>query len=166
MSSHTSVNPVIIRMKGIPDSESNQPTVLEVCLEAEREMGQGTMLGAQAIRGLWRIYPVMSEARSQLLVRGIRIRKTLVQSSSTNPFILRDDTGEEKPATKVWVDNIPVSVADSEIEEVLVKVGCKLRSPIKPERARDADKKLTRFLTGCRFLFIIVLQRPLDKHSE
>ena len=29
------------------------------------------MLGAQDNRGLWRIYPAMSEARTQLLVRGI-----------------------------------------------------------------------------------------------
>ena len=82
------------------------------------------------IRGLWRVYPATAEARSQLLVRGLRIRKTLIQPSSTNPFILRDDMGEEKPATKVWVDNIPISVADSAIEEALVKDGCELRSPI------------------------------------
>ena len=96
-------------------------------------------------------------------MRGIRIRKTLVQPSSTNPFILRDDTGEEKPATKEWTDNVPISVADSEVEEALVTVGCELRSPIKLERARDADKKLTRFLTGRRFLFVTVPPRPLEK---
>ena len=134
-------------MKDVPDSERNRPTVLEVWLAAEREMRQGTVLGAKDIRGLWRIYPATSEARTQLLVRGIRINKTLVQPSSTNPFVLKDDTGEEKPATKVWIDNAPISVASSEIEEALVKVGCELRSPIKLERASDADKKLTRFLT-------------------
>ena len=109
------------------------------------------MLRAQNIRGLWRIYPATSEARFQLLVRGIRIGKTLAQPPSTIPFILRDDMREEKPATKVWVDSIPISVADSEIEEALVKVGCKLRSPIKLERARDSDKQLTCFLMGYRF---------------
>ena len=53
--------------------------------------------------------------------------KTLVQPSCTNPFILRDDSGEEKPATKVWIDNAPMSVADSEIEEALGKVECEIR---------------------------------------
>ena len=76
----------------------------------------------------------------------MRIQKTFVQPSSTNAFILRDDTREEKPATKVFIDNVPISVVDSEKEEAVVKVGCKLRSPIKLDRARDADKKLTRFL--------------------
>ena len=126
----------------------------------------GTVLGAWDIRGLWRVYPAMAEARSQLLVRGLRIRKTLIQPSSTNPFIIRDDTGEEKPATKVWVNNVPVTVADSAIEEALVKVGCELRSPIKLERARDADNKLTRFLTGTGFLFLTVPQGHWKKHLE
>ena len=92
-------------MKDIPDLEINRPTVLEICLTAERETGHGTVLGAHNMRGLWRIYPATSEARSQLLVRGIRIRKTLAQPPSTNLFILRDDMREEKPATKVWVDS-------------------------------------------------------------
>ena len=165
MSSQTSVHPVFVRPKDIPDSESIRPTVLEMCLAAERETGQGTVLGAPDIRGLWRVYPATAEIRSQLLVKGIRIRNTLIQPSRTNPFSLRDDTGEEKPATKVWVDNVPVSVADSAIEEALVKVGCELRSPIKLERARDADNKLTRILTGAGFLFLTVPPRPLEKKT-
>ena len=170
---------------------SAQCLVLEVCLTTERETGQrtvlgagsvphhretgqGTVLGAQDIRGRWCIYPATLEARTQLLVRWIRLRKTLVlrknlvlrktlalrktlvQPSCTNPFILRDETREEKPETKVWIDNVPISVADSEIEEALVKVRCQLRSSIKLERVRDADKKLTRFLMERRFLFITV----------
>ena len=97
--------------------------------------------GAQDSRGLWRVYPATSEARTQFLVRGIRLRNTVVQLSGRNPFIIRDETGEEKPAAKVWIDNIAISVADSEIIEALVKVGGELRSKIKLERARDAIKK-------------------------
>ena len=163
MSSHTSVHTVFVRTKDIPDSESIRPTVLKICLAADRETGQGTVLGAQDFRGLWRVYSATAEARSQLLLKGLRIRKTLIQPSSTNPFLFRDDTGEEKPATKVWVDNIPISVADPTIEEALVKAGCELRSPIKLERARDNDSELTRFLTGRRFLFITLPPRPLEK---
>ena len=51
MSSHTTVHPVFIKMKDIPDSESNWPSVLEVCLttERERETGQDTVLGAGSV---------------------------------------------------------------------------------------------------------------------
>ena len=80
MSSHATVHPVFIKMKDIPDSESNWPSVLEVCLtteretdwaghsawcwkcawpprererEGERETGQGTVLGAGSVSDCW-----------------------------------------------------------------------------------------------------------------
>ena len=76
---------------------------------------------------------------------------------------MRDDSGQEKPSTKVFIDNIPISFADSEIEHALQKIGCELRSSIKAEQARNADGKLTRFLTGRRFVFVTVPTVPLDK---
>lgn len=163
MATFSTVQPVFLKQNSIPDCVINRPSVLEMCLAAERTSGQGSILGAQEIRGLWRIYPATREARTELLVKGLRLRNTSLQVSNSNPFILRDDTGEEKPTTKLWIDNIPISVAESEIEHVLVKVGCELRSAIKMERARDADNKLTRFLTGRRFVFITVPPTPLDK---
>ena len=79
------------------------------------------------------------------------------------PVHSQRQTGEEKPETKVWIDNVPISVADSEIEEALVKVRCQLRSSIKLEKARDADKKLTHFLMERRFLFITVSPQAARK---
>ena len=163
MASFSTITPVFLRQRDIPDSANTRPTVLEMCLAAERVAGHGSILGAQDIRGLWRIYPSTKEARAELLVKGMRVRETVLQVSNTNPFILRDDTGEEKPTTKVWIDNVPISVANSEIEHSLTKIGCQLRSAIQAERARDADHRLTRFLTGRRFVFITVPPTPLDK---
>ncbi|XP_076435070.1 uncharacterized protein LOC143274947 [Babylonia areolata] len=68
------VNPVFLRQKDIPDVDNNRPTVLEMCLAAERSSGQGSVLGAQDIRGLWRIYPATKESRTELLVKGLRLR--------------------------------------------------------------------------------------------
>eukprot|EP00745_Piridium_sociabile_P016465 TRINITY_DN24476_c0_g2_i3.p1 TRINITY_DN24476_c0_g2~~TRINITY_DN24476_c0_g2_i3.p1 ORF type:complete len:403 (-),score=71.25 TRINITY_DN24476_c0_g2_i3:645-1853(-) len=162
----SSVNPVFIKQRDIPNSESSFPTVLELCLSAERSCGKGSIVGAQSIRGLWRLYPASQEARMQLLVKGIRVRDVCVRLCDTNPFILRDDSGQEKPSTKLWIDEIPISVADSEIEHSLSKLGCELRSEIKLERARDPDNKLTRFLTGRRFVFITVPKNPLDRTTK
>ena len=159
----STVRPVFLKQTDIPDAENNRPTVLELCLAGERVTGQGSILGAQAIRGLWRLYPATAAARNDLLVKGIRLRDTSIQVSNDNPFILRDGSGAEKPSTKVWVDNIPLSVADTEVEHSLTKIGCELRSKIQLERARDSDNRLTRFLTGRRFLFITTPQTPLDK---
>ena len=158
-----SVAPVFFKSTSIPDASIKRPTVLEVCLAAEKVTGQGSVIGAQIIGGLWRVYPATAEARTNLLTAGLKVRGTLIQVAANNPFLLRDESGEEKPATKVWIDNIPISVADSDIEEALRKTNCELRSPIKLERARNADGKLTRFLTGRRFVFVTVPSKPLEK---
>lgn len=155
---------VFIRNSQIPKANEKLPTCLEVCCALERSLGQGTIIGAQQIRGLWRIYPASTTARNKLLMEGFSIRQVSLNVSSQNPFVLRDsNTGEEKPSTKLWIDDIPISVADSEIEFSLKKLGCELRSEIKQERARDADNKLTRFLTGRRFVFITTPHNPLEK---
>ena len=153
--------PVFIKIRDVPDNETNRLSVLEMCIAAEKVAGAGSILGAQTIRGLWRVYPTTSEGRTELLVKGIRLRGTVIQVSNTNPFVLHDK-GEEKPTTKLWIDNIPLSVAESEIEHSLVKIGCEIRSKITLERARDKENKLTRFLTGRRFVFITTPPAPLD----
>ena len=66
-----------------------------------------------------------------------------------NPFIIRDQNGkDEKPATKVWVSNVPISCEDKQIETALTKIGCELRSALKKELARNKDGQLTNWETG------------------
>lgn len=163
MSTQEPVLPVFIRNNDIARTALNPATVLEVCLAAERISGRGSIIGAQDIRGLWRIYPANRDSRNTLLIQGIALRGMTIKVCATNPYTLRDNAGEETPSTKVWIDDIPISVADSEIEFSLVKLGCELRSAVKMERARDADNKLTRFLTGRRFVFITTPTTPLEK---
>ena len=160
----TGVNPVFVRERDIPRANVTKVSVLEVCLAAERVSGAGTIVGAQRIRFQWRIYPATREARDTLLIRGIVLREMAVKVSDQNQYVLKDtDSGDEKPATKVWIDNVPISVADSEIEHSLVSLNCELRSDIRRERARDVDGQLTRFLTGRRFVFITTPSTPLEK---
>ena len=137
-----STTPVFLKEKDIPNATNERPSVLEICLAAEKTAGSGSMLGAQSIRGLWRLYPASHEARNHLLVKGIALRNVRLQVADKKPFILRSETGEEKETTKVWIDNLPISVADSEVEHSLSKVGCELRSAVKTERARDKETKM------------------------
>lgn len=140
------------------------PTVWEVCRAVEQSIGQNHIAGSQRLAGLWRIYAVNNKARDDLLIQGFTIRGVLLKVCDINPNILRDSpTGEEIPVTKVWIDGVPLSVADNEIENSFKLVGCDLRSAIKKQRARDSDGKLTRFLTGKRFLFIAVPPKPLER---
>ena len=161
-----SIKPVFVKNRDIPHSDSSFPKVLEVCTAAEGSCGKGLIVGAQPIRGLWRIYPASQEARLDLLMKGMTIRDTCLHPSDNNPYILRDDTGEERPSTKLWIDEVPISVADDEIKYTLSKLGCELRTAIFFERARDPDGKLTRFLTGRRYVFITVPKTPLLKSAK
>ena len=158
----SSIHPVFIKNRDIPEGR-DRISGLELCLAAEQSAGRGTIVGAQDIRGLWRIYPATAQARNELLVKGIVVRECSLQLSNTNPFILREGSGEEKLTTKLFVSDIPLSVANSEIEHGLSKIGCELRSAINMERYRDADNKLTRFETGRRFVFITIPPKPLEK---
>ena len=158
----TAITPVFLTNSSIPDSDSNRMSGLDLCLAGERTAGQGGIIGAQQIRGLWRIYPASRNARNELLLKGLTVRDCVLQVCDSNPFVVRGGNGVEKPTTKVWVADLPLSVANSEIEHSLNRLGCEIRSAIKQERYRDSDNKLTRFETGRRFLFITIPSEPLE----
>lgn len=156
------VEPVFVLNRELPPRKDGRYDTLEICLAAEQVSGLETILGAQEIRGLWRIYPLTHQARDTLLLSGIPLRNCTVQAHAVNPFILRDG-GNEVHATKVWISDVPISVDGRDIETALVRLGCVLRSSLMYEKTRNKDGKLTRFLTGRRFVYINTPTKPLEK---
>ena len=77
--------------------------------------GTDKLLGAQEIRGLWRVYPLTRTARNKLLIENLILRQKTVQVYENKPFIVRGGSGEEVPVTKVWVSDIPISVDGKDI---------------------------------------------------
>ena len=53
-----------------------------------------------------------------------------------SPFMLTDQA--EKPATKVWIANVPLSCSNSEIEDFLRKTGCELRRTLRSKMEKNA----------------------------
>ena len=86
-----------------------------------------------------------------------------MQVYDNKPFIVRGGSGEEVPVTKVWVSDIPISVDGKDIGTALVRLGFVLRSSLINEKIRNKDGKLTRFLTGRRFVFVNIPERPLER---
>ena len=80
--------------------------------------GTETILGAQEIRGLWRVYPLTRTARNKLLIENLILRQKTVQVYDKKPFILRGGSGEEVPVTKVWISDIPISVDGKDIDSI------------------------------------------------
>ena len=161
----TDCEPVFVTARTLP-SRHVLPETIDLCVAAENTSGRGTIRGAQRIRGLWRIYPRTTEARNILLVQGMTLWDVQITLLDKNPFILRDENGQEKPATKLWVSNVPISVDDSVIETALVKKGCELRAKIRKELARNKEGKLTNWETGRRFVYITVPTVPLPKSFQ
>ena len=138
------------------------PDTIDMCRAAENTSGRGSFRGSQRIRWLWRIYPRWQEARDKLLLGGMNLWGTQVSLLPKNPFTLQDQNSE-KPATKLWVGNVPMTVDDNVIETALKKLGCEMRSTVRKELARDKNGKLTKWETGRRFVFITVPATPLPK---
>ena len=98
-----------------------------------------------------------------MLIDNLTHRQKTVQVYDKNPFIVRGGNGEEVPVTKVWISDIPISVDGKDIGTALVRLGCVLRSSLINEKIRNKDGKLTRFLTGRRFEFVNIPERPLER---
>ena len=128
----------------------------EVCLAVESCVGVGSCHGAQKIGQLWRIYVTSTVHRINLLAKGLVLQGEKIELASRNPFIIRNDTGEEIPLTKLYVRDVPISYANEEIMKGLGKVGINMRSKMEMERVRGPDGKLTNWVTGARIVWIEV----------
>ena len=142
------------------------PSVLDICYAAEKVSGPETIVGAQQIRGLWRIYPTAREHRTKLILNGIDLAGIHLTILARNPYIVNDDDGSEIPVTKLWISDIPISVANDDIETMLGRFDVKFRSKMVNELVRRPDGGLTRFLSGRRYVFINLPTNPLPRESK
>eukprot|EP00745_Piridium_sociabile_P017322 TRINITY_DN26057_c0_g1_i5.p1 TRINITY_DN26057_c0_g1~~TRINITY_DN26057_c0_g1_i5.p1 ORF type:complete len:366 (+),score=55.96 TRINITY_DN26057_c0_g1_i5:150-1247(+) len=162
------VTPVFVLNNQLPAFDQKFVTTAEICSAVEITSGYDSIEGAQRIGGLWRIYPRSQEARHKLLLQGFTIRKVRVEVKNTNPFLVSTPDGKEKEimATKLIINNVPLSFSDEEIVKSVKQLKVSIRSKIIDERDRDSNGKLTRWKTGRRFLYIDVPTEPLPKLLE
>ena len=157
------VKALFIKVRSLPGANNNNDyKVCEMCRSCEQVAGPQTMEGAQRIGGLWRLYPRTTEARTALLVKGIDLRGVHVDVSDTNPFLVGSD-GDEVQSTRLIVSDVPLSSSNKDIEDTLLKLGCKLLSPLRYELERDEKGLLTQWKTGRRYVFIAVPASPLQR---
>lgn len=160
-----SIEPVFARNNTLPAFIDKEYSTSELCSAVEKCSGFGSAIGAQRIGGLWRIYPATETARQKLLISGIVLRGVQVSMRGRNPFIVMSGDGgqTESQSTRLSIGNIPLSFSDTEILECVKALKCEPRSKLFSERDRDASGKLTRWLTGRRFLYITTPSTPLPK---
>ncbi|GFS09231.1 hypothetical protein ElyMa_001293300 [Elysia marginata] len=88
----------------IPDTR-NPVKGFEICKACALTIGEGGIIGAQKISGLWRIYlsSAAAEARIALIINGvgIRLRGQAINELEKNPFIVKG--GNDTPVTKLEI---------------------------------------------------------------
>ena len=140
-------------------------TGYQICCSCEEVTGDGGITGAQRLHGLWRIYPATTQARNQLLMKGVTIGGIYVPIIGTNPHLV--DGASDTPTIKIIIGNIGLSVADTEIEKELKNInGLVLRSKLYDECYRDENGKLSLFKSGRRFAYISEPPHPLPREFQ
>ena len=165
------VQPVFVKNTSLPAFDQKEYSTAELCSAAEASTAFNSIIGAQRIGGLWRIYPHNETTRQKLLIGGFVVRKVKITVCDKNPFIITSPNGEriEKATTRVVIGNVPISFSDDEIAKTIASIDqpkIEMRSKLMSERDRDANGKLTKWLTGRRFLFFsssLFLQPPYPK---
>ena len=158
-----SPSPVFLLMKDLPNHNGEWYSTAEVCRAAEHVTGYGSVYGAQKYHGTWRIYPTNIETRQKLLFQGFEIRGVMVQPYDKNPTLFRDKNNVRIPTTRLTVGGIPLSHTNDDILGRLNQIGVNVLSEVIMEKDRDKNRKLTRFYTGNRILYIEIPKQPLPK---
>ncbi len=167
-------------------SDTGTLSAYHVCRTICNKVGDKYIKGLQGVRNVWRIYFHSSEARIDLITRGIDVDGRIIKVYATNPFMPggvasdRDRKGPKNGApssprrepvqlVKVWIRDLYDSVADSQITHMLVNVyKIKLSSGIMVGYFRDDNGKLTDEINGDRFVYVHPdeLVKPLPRHAQ
>ena len=157
----TTNEPVYIKASHVPKSK----TSYDMCEALEHSMGKGSILCSQVYGGLWEITLNHARARVKLLARGAVLWGQSVPTYDKNPFLHWDEDGNEIPTTKLFIENLPFSVRNDDIEVALKGLGVEMFSPIRMENASDGKgNRHDRWLTGRRFVKIKTPSQPLTDH--
>ena len=124
----------------------------DVCMAAGHVVGNSQIEGAQHINGIWRIYVKTRESRARLIVnKEIRIDTVPFQVYDRNPALTRLNPEE---CERITIKDLPLSVANSEIQNFLREHGVESVSTIRYGKVRDTNGDLTNFKNGDRFVFV------------
>ena len=162
-----STTPVFIKARDVPW----ELTVEEICEATERKIGSGNIAGAVRKGGVWRLHARTPDDKTQLLAIPSMtiVRKTtgiggsdtngkeevLVNLYSKNPLNNVIIDGKVVPSVKLIIDGLYLSVSMDDVKSSLEKLdGVTLQSNIFFDKARRADKTISPWVNGKRYVFI------------
>ena len=145
------VTPIYVKASDLPELEERQLGLI-LC-ETTAEMVNGQISGALLLNGIWTIQIKTNQARRTLLedVKILNIRRQRVELHDDYPVISR-----VVPSEKVTFRDLPFEVEDADILDYLYScpdIRIKTKN-ILHARMRNANRELTPFYSGERFIYI------------
>lgn len=111
--------------------------------------------GIQRIGGLWRLYIADGDEKIKLLSEGFTYNGIAVSVMAENPFLRKQNEQEERQrGTKVIVQNVPLSIPNTDVEEMLKQFDVKMLSNIAYEYEKDDNRQLTKIKNGNRSVYM------------
>ena len=180
-SSLSNANSKLMTMDSVPplfvkDSDIGDPSItpFDMCSAVVRVTSANKLEGIQKINNLWRLYVKDNTARLELFLKQhILINGKNVPLYDQNPYLSRQTLhrgplGQEIPQSndKLTIKNVPLSVRNEEIKQMLEEKGIELRSMVKYGYIRDLQGQLTNFKSGDRFVYVKAFDPPLPRRQD
>ncbi len=147
------IPPLYMKHQDLGLGQRENISVYEICKAMYEIIDRKEIEGAQKVGGLWRIYLNSTEARAQLLVQGYTFRGKSIPLSENNPYQSRDGQ-DMRRHVKVTVQNMPLSVANSEVDLLISRLGAKIEKKAEYEYELDENKKITTIKNGNRIVYV------------
>ncbi len=158
------VPPLFFKHRELGLGQNEKLSVYELCKELyKNDLNEDDIEGAQRIKGLWRVYMNSAEKRTYLYANGFFFRNISVTLYDQNPFIRNEENEDpDNRCVKVYIQNLPLSVSNVEVQRMLRQYGCNIENEVKYEYERDENHKLTKIKNGDRS--VLVNEEDLLQH--
>ena len=160
------VEPLFIQHSDIPGKGQLSLRPYDICIAASETIGRENILGAQNVRGIWRLYCKSREKRLELLVKGISMRGKKLPMFEKNPRAT-NNMDPNMRVEKITIKDLPLSISNQEIHHYLLRLeGIHLTTDIRYGKERNANGELTSFLNGDRYAYAQAPIFPIIKQEN
>ena len=155
-------------------SETGEVSHIQLCNAVTKVVGRSKLDGVQRIGGLWRIYLTDVASRLELFTtKPLLVEGKYVELYDQNPYVISSSSSSSssyRPAPqskdKLTIKNIPLSVSNDEIENMLKDNGVRLSSSLRYSNIRNDLGQLTSYKNGDRYVYVEPFDPPLPKNQK
>lgn len=155
------VEPLYVRHQDVAVKDI---TSYQMCLAMERVIGGCHIIGAQKIKNIWHLYVTNPKSRVDLYInKTLLIVNKHVPLYDKNPINMQNKLMKND---KLTIKDVPMSISNDAIRQMLEENGVKLASQIKDSHNRDEFGNITDFKNGDRFVYVEPFDPPIKRNQQ